>query len=203
MQLILLTHPQEQPKETISVNHFFEAGLTRLHIHKPDLNPTALKDYIGAIDEKWHPNIVLHAYPNNLGNEHPLNIIPYKLKGIHQPERVRQEAMPLPDKFKVVSTSFHYINDMLDCKGDYEYLFISPVFNSISKQGYEAAFNLDDIKKALEICQHQVIALGGIAADKIEQAKTLGFYGVGVLGGVWNVDKPMEALKELLDVINV
>lgn len=201
MELILLTPPESHPDEIVLLHRFFEAGLPTLHVHKPDWNVGQLRDYFGQIDAKWHNRIVLHAYPHNLDAASPLNELNFALKGIHQPERVRQEAMPLPAKFKVVSTSFHYIKDLLTCEGEYEYLFISPIFNSISKAGYQAAFDLDDLKNALAKSQHQVIALGGIDKDKIEQVRELGFAGIGVLGGVWKADKPVECLGELLALL--
>ncbi len=198
MKLILLTAPDHQPDETSQINQFFEAGLPALHVHKPDWNVEQLIAYFNEIDAKWHKQIVLHAYPHNLNEEYPLNALNIKLKGIHQPERVRQDTMPLPDKFKVISTSFHYIKDLLACKGDYDYLFISPIFNSISKQGYQAAFDLEELKTALAKSQHQVIALGGIDADKIATVRELGFAGIGVLGGVWGAAAPLEAVERLL-----
>ena len=198
MKFILLTHPKEQANETTLLNTFFEEGLETLHLHKPDYVVAQLQEYLNKIDTRWHPKIVLHAYPPNLDTHHPLNEITANLKGIHLPERVRMEAMPLPDKFKVVSTSFHHLKDLLACEGNYEYLFISPIFNSISKQGYQAAFELNDLADAISRSKYPVIGMGGIATDKMQTVRDLGFAGVGVLGGVWQADSPLETLKKLL-----
>ncbi len=198
MKFILLTPPKTQANESTLLNTFFEKGLQTLHLHKPDYNVLQLQKYLNKIDTKWHPKIVLHAYPSNLAAHHPLNDITANIKGIHLPERVRMEAMPLPDKFKIISTSFHYLKDLLACEGEYEYLFISPIFNSISKQGYQAAFELDDLADAMSRSKYPVIGMGGIAADKMQIVKDLGFAGVGVLGGVWQSDTPLETLKQLI-----
>jgi len=198
MRFILLTPPKTLPDEITLLNTFFEQGLPILHLHKPDYDVSQLQEYLDQIASEWHPKIVLHAYPPNLASHHPLNDIQANIKGIHLPEQVRMEAMPLPDKFKVISTSFHHLNDLLACEGEYEYLFISPIFNSISKQGYQAAFELDDLAHAMSQSKYPVIGMGGIAADKMQVVKDLGFAGVGVLGGVWQSDTPAETLNQLM-----
>jgi len=183
MKFILLTHPKTQANEAALLNTFFEEGLQTLHLHKPDYDVAQLQEYLNEIDTKWHPKIVLHTYPSNLAPHHPLNDITANLKGIHLPEKVRMEAMFLPNKFKVISTSFHHLKDLLACEGEYEYLFISPIFNSISKQGYQAAFELDDLADAMSRSAYPVIGMGGIAVDKMQTVRDLGFSGVGILGG--------------------
>jgi len=94
--------------------------------------------------------------------------------------------MPLPSNFKVISTSFHELHDVIHNEENYEYVFLSPIFNSISKKGYNAAFDMDELKDALTKCTHSVIALGGMDKGKQEIVRKLGFAGMGVLGAVWS-----------------
>lgn len=42
-----------------------------------------------------------------------------------------------------------------------DYAFMSPVFNSITKVGYGAAFDIDELAHAVKSCDLPVIALGG------------------------------------------
>ena len=61
---------------------------------------------------------------------------------------------------------------------------LSPIYDSISKQGYKAAFSESEMKKACEkgIIDHQVIALGGIDSSHILHLTNMGFGGIAVLG---------------------
>jgi thiamine-phosphate pyrophosphorylase len=64
---------------------------------------------------------------------------------------------------------------------------VSPIFPSISKPGYEKAFDFDFLKTKLsdnKLC-NKVFALGGIVPDRIQTCHQLGFHGVAVLGYFW------------------
>jgi thiamine-phosphate pyrophosphorylase len=76
-------------------------------------------------------------------------------------------------------------------KGDYDYLFLSPIFNSISKQGYLSGFSHDELVRAYEegIIDRKVVALGGVRFDKIEYLKGLGFGGAAMIGALYNTSQ--------------
>ena len=67
------------------------------------------------------------------------------------------------------------------------YVFLSPIFNSISKQGYASAFTPKALFEAKQkgIINEKVVALGGITAANINKIKSYGFGGVALLGDVW------------------
>ena len=73
-------------------------------------------------------------------------------------------------------------------KNNFDYVFLSPVFDSISKQGYAAEYTPEQIRQAAKdgIIDKRVIALGGIDEDNILQVKDYGFGGAAILGGLWN-----------------
>ncbi|HET7818589.1 MAG TPA: thiamine phosphate synthase [Bacteroidia bacterium] len=85
------------------------------------------------------------------------------------------------------------------------YFFLSPIFNSISKQGYHSKFNLQELSIFLKKYNSsllrkdlgEAIALGGIDEDKIEVVRELGFTGVAVLGAVWESNDPIEKFVRL------
>lgn len=82
--------------------------------------------------------------------------------------------------------------------GDLDYAFLSPIYNSISKQGYSAAqFSDEDLRAAIKSCGCPVIALGGITVDKLPELHELGFAGVAVIGSVWLAADPMRSFEEL------
>ena len=69
----------------------------------------------------------------------------------------------------------------------YDYVFLSPIFNSISKKEYFSKFN-DEILLNASLngkINKKVIALGGINQETLPIVKKYGFWGVAVIGSVW------------------
>lgn len=85
-----------------------------------------------------------------------------------------------------------------------KYVFVSPVFNSISKNGYNSSFDLAELKISLKQFHDkknndapQVIALGGMDEDKIGIARKIGFDGIALLGAVWHSHDPIEKFLKI------
>lgn len=66
-----------------------------------------------------------------------------------------------------------------------DYVFLSPIFDSISKQGYKAAFTPEQIEAAQGIIDQQVVALGGMSLERVPLVRGMGFGGAAFLGDVW------------------
>lgn len=92
---------------------------------------------------------------------------------------------------------FHSLKELEDCKEKYDYAFLSPIFDSISKSGYKSKFDLSEIKGFLKSRSENIIALGGIDEDKIEIIKDLGFQGIALLGSIWHSEYPVEKFKQI------
>jgi thiamine-phosphate pyrophosphorylase len=73
-------------------------------------------------------------------------------------------------------------------KDECDYLFLSPIFDSISKQGYSSAFGSDMLRQAADdgIIDDKVIALGGVTFDKLPYLRDLNFGGVAMLGALYS-----------------
>ncbi|WP_010522745.1 thiamine phosphate synthase [Aquimarina agarivorans] len=195
--LILITPEKDIANEIELLNSFFEAGLQILHLRKPHKSYAQHMAYLSAIDEQYHSRIVLH-YQHDLAED-------FMLKGVHIQEQPRID-MGEDFGFYVarfttqgydVSTSFHNPSEiMLYAQIPLIYNLLSPVFNAISQPDMKGkTFDVRPIKVP-------VIGMGGIHANNIEQVKSLGYVGVGVLGGVWNACDPLNAMKELIQAIN-
>jgi thiamine-phosphate pyrophosphorylase len=67
------------------------------------------------------------------------------------------------------------------------YLFLSPIFDSISKQGYCSNFSIELLREAQAegIIDNKVIALGGVTPRKQPLLESLGFGGYAMMGAVW------------------
>lgn len=92
---------------------------------------------------------------------------------------------------------FHSLKELENCKEKYDYAFLSPVFDSISKAGYESHMDLKEVEKVLKNREDKIIALGGIDEDKIDTVKVLGFSGIALLGAIWKSDNPVEKFKQI------
>ncbi len=123
------------------------------------------------------------------------------LQGIHYKERDRPPP-PLSRFGEGLSqsTSLHSIADVLQDWRNLDYAFLSPIFDSISKEGYSAAgFDPQEVTDALQRAQMPVYALGGIDVEKVPVVRRMGFHGIGLLGAVWGADDPLAALQEFID----
>jgi len=100
-----------------------------------------------------------------------------------------------------ISRSCHSIEELKAYKGQCDYLFLSPIYDSISKEGYGSAFSRQTLDMAASegIIDYKTYALGGVSIEHIEELKSIGFGGAAVLGALWQSDRPEEYLKRLLE----
>ncbi|MFD0963704.1 thiamine phosphate synthase [Pseudofulvibacter geojedonensis] len=189
--VVLIAPENDIDNEILILNQLFEAGLEYYHFRKPNKSYQEHCDYLDAIETKYHNRIVIH-YHHELINE-------YDLKGIHFQEQKRRDHIDNPGHYfkdlnmfgKTISSSFHEPEELENCYFEFDYHLLSPVFSSISKQGYEGrGFDVNHIDKL-------IVGMGGINSKTLAKTIELGFKGVGVLGGVWNTDNPVESFKEL------
>ncbi len=185
--MIVLIAPEHTMQNEVAIlNQLFEAGLAYYHLRKPHLNYQEHCDYLNQIDNKYHNRIVVH-YFHELVNE-------YNLKGIHFQEQKRRDCLDTPSDYftklnnmfgKTISSSFHEPEELAQCSFEFDYHLLSPVFSSISKNGYEGrGFDVNHIEKT-------IVGMGGATSENLSQFEQLGYKGVGVLGGVWNSRTPV------------
>lgn len=189
--IVVIAPENDVPNEIEILNQLFEEGLACYHLRKPHKDFKAHNDYLNQIDKEYHSKIVVH-YHHELING-------FNLKGIHFQEQERINHIDNPGQYfkglnmfgKTISSSFHELKDLESCYFEFDYHLLSPVFASISKAGYAGrGFDVNAIDKT-------IIGMGGVTADNLEAFKTLGFKGVGVLGGIWNSDTPIAVFKKM------
>ncbi|MGB0522203.1 MAG: thiamine phosphate synthase [Flammeovirgaceae bacterium] len=195
MKLIVLSNPTMLDREIELIHLLFEAGLERFHLRKPDWTMGAYKSFLHHIDPKYHAKISIHAHHELLET--------FELGGLHFTEKHREdqsvnELIALRKKGIVLSTSFHQLTQLTQWDGLFNYAFLSPVFDSISKQGYSGVFQAGLQQTDFKT---QVIALGGIQAGNIGQIQEMQFSGAAVLGAIWKTPhlavKNFTTLKQL------
>jgi thiamine-phosphate pyrophosphorylase len=198
MRLIILSPPENCPRELRLVERILRRTAVTFHLRKPGRGAGEVADYLQQIPADLHRRIMVHGHRELLDR--------FDLKGIHFPEnerrchpqRIRQLRQQRPDCR--ISSAFHRISDLSDTDNAFDYIFLSPVFDSISKRGTRAAFNHGDLKRFLSQTAHMVIALGGIDAQQVATAAALGFRGIAVLGAVWNAPAPETEADSLSSI---
>ena len=187
MRLIVITTENFFDGEADAVNLLFENGLELLHIRKPYASQHETEDFIGQINENFHARIVIHDYYELINM--------FSLKGIHYNCRNYDITLhndePASHSRRLhnlsISRSCHSLNEVLESQF-YDYVFLSPIFDSISKAGYKQRFTPKKLNeaKAEKIINEHVIALGGITAENMREAYSYGFGGVAVIGALWS-----------------
>lgn len=113
----------------------------------------------------------------------------YPVKGIHLPQKEYAHYEKWHKKYRIISTSFHTLDEIQNNIFDFEYVFLSPIFQSISKKDYKPVITQKEIKNFLsEYKKIPIIALGGCMPKHIPFLQELGFMGVAFLGAVWEYD---------------
>lgn len=177
MKLIVITSPQFIGGEASYITSMLRKGIDLVHLRKPDSSPHDCAKLLDAIPDELHRRIVIHY--------HHCLCTDYNLGGIHISPYHMSQA--LPRYGGTISRSCHSIDEIASFKSSYDYLFLSPVFNSISKQGYHSAFSTAQLQEASHsgIIDNKIIALGGVTAANLSQIHQLGFGGAALLGDVW------------------
>ena len=179
MKWIVITMPDFIENEANYINQLFEAGLDLLHLRKPDSCIADCERLLQEINPKWYPGIVVH--------DHFSLYEKYHLHGIHLNRRNHQ----VPDGFQgCLSRSCHSFKEVTEAQkeGIFSYVFLSPIFDSISKKGYKHCFANKDLEDAGNngIINEKVIALGGVIPQFIPQLRDWNFGGAAYLGHIRN-----------------
>lgn len=202
MKIIAVTTPNFFIEEDKIITALFDEGLDILHLRKPETAAMYAERLLTLIPQKYHKKIVTH--------EHFYLKKEFDLLGIHL--NVRNSKAP-EDYSGHISCSCHSTEEVKQRKGLYDYVFMSPVFDSITKENYPSQYTPEELRKAAKegIIDQNVIALGGVSIDNILQVKDFGFGGAAILGDLWGkfdcrndqnylaVIRHFKKLKEMAD----
>ena len=179
MKIIAITSPKVTGDDERIIKGLVKRGIDVVHFRKPDSGIEECRSLLLKLTSGERSKIVVHDYPS-LYEE-------FSLLGIH----VNKNVTSLPEGYSGLKTrSCHSFEEVEMYKDDYDYLFLSPIFNSISKQGYMSSFSDADLLQASKegVIDRKVIALGGVTFDKIPYLKDLNFGGVAMIGAIYNTD---------------
>ena len=147
------------------------------HIRKPDFDKEQMKAWIKDFPLEYRQRLCLHDYIE-LANE-------FQIGGVHLNKRNNYE-IPLNFKGRI-SRSCHTIAEVEKWKTKFDYVFLSPIYNSISKLGYESRFTKTELQKAAKkgIIDRNVFALSGVDFKKLPELRKIGFTSAAMLGCLW------------------
>lgn len=197
MRFLVITEPQFTNNEAAIIAQLLHWGVDLVHLRKPESSAEELAKLIEAIPTAYHNRLVLHDHFDLAAQ--------FTLHGLHLNRR--NSVLP-PNHKGTVSQSCHTLDEVKACKTKYDYVFLSPVFNSISKLGYTSAFTPKALSEAKKqgLIDQKVVALGGITAANIDKTKYYGFGGVALLGDIWSrtADKNFEEyVRKIVEICHV
>lgn len=218
-RLIGITLPDFFSGESEIIRCLFDAGLSRLHLRKPGSEREPFVALLKEIPQIYYPRLILHDHfdilfdgsvPSSVGGLHlnrrsssfPAHYTGALSRSCHSFDEVKR-CLEGEQKFSKASPyeTDRLSDDRKEQSFSYEYIFLSPLFPSISKEGYGSGFSLRSLREAAtrgEIGE-KVIALGGLSAQTIPLLKDLPFGGVAVLGSLWGKQPGLANLDEIID----
>ncbi|MBS9525290.1 thiamine phosphate synthase [Litoribacter alkaliphilus] len=192
MKIILFSSLVPVRKEAELIRSYLACGVERFHLKKPLLPENALVRLVELIGHEHREKLALHSHHHIA---RPLGI-----KRLHFSEVLR-ESTPVEEIENQknqgfhLSTSVHSFDTLETLPPYFDYIFMGPVFPSISKKGYGEPFDPKKWEKVRDI-DHNLIAIGGITNEKLPLVMEMGFSGAALLGGIWKSTQP-KALEEL------
>lgn len=157
-----------------------DRGYWRVHIRKPDASEQEMRKLIEEIPAELRSRISLH-------DRHYL-ALEYGIGGVH----LNRRNPKAPDRWEgLVSRSLHSIAEIEDVR-DEDYAFLSPIYPSISKPGYSADFDFEELRNTVN---DKIFALGGVTDAQLAEIEALGFGGAAMLGDAWKATVNSEHFK--------
>lgn len=174
---IAITEPHFLPDEGEMIAILLEGGIDLVHLRKPEADADGMERLILSVPAALRRRLRLHSCFHLIER--------YGLAGAHLNSRAPRWDGPS------LSRSCHSIEEVADAEG-MDYVTLSPVFDSISKQGYRAAA-LPAVLPTFS-APRRVIALGGVTPDRFAALAEAGYAGAAMLGYLWQ-DADADTLR--------
>jgi thiamine-phosphate pyrophosphorylase len=191
--LIVISNPAFFHGEARLINGLFGEGMEIIHLRKPGCTPKEMEDLLREIAPENYPKIALHQ-------AHELAPA-FGIQRLQFTEMNRKETDESFFHLKqnegfTLSTSVHHFEDYAKLPNAFSYVFLGPVFESISKPGYSPAPESKVIPDR-EGERPALIAIGGIHSGNCTQPFAMGYDGVAVLGAVWQQGDAISSFKKI------
>lgn len=177
--VIVFSHIDFFEGESKLITQLFESGLERFHLKKLG-DVSKWRKLLKEIPEKFLKRVVLHSK--------------YELQK-EFPDLQLHSGKAESSKGEFVSSSSHSVDEAEEKASEFEYVFLSPIYTSLSKDKYAPKDEMD----VLQVPQKaKIVALGGIEQSRLVDVKLRGFEHVALLGSIWN--KPELAVANFVKI---
>jgi thiamine-phosphate pyrophosphorylase len=195
--LLVITHPDALSGETLLWQQLLSAGADAILLRKPGWTE---EDYVSLL-EQADPA----CYPRILIAQYCLLQQRYQLMGAHFSENLRNSTPPqwletMRSEGCLLSTGIHNTDALPAMLASWDLLLLSPVFDSISKPGYQGKLPANFRLQRNAGAGARILALGGVDHTNAALAKQMGFDGVALLGAVWK--DPGKAVENFTKIKN-
>lgn len=155
MRIIVISAPDFLPGEAEAVTALLEAGAWRVHVRKPAAGSDSIARLLEHIPAALYSRISLH--------DHHELAARFGVGGVH----LNSRNPSVPDGFGgMVSRSCHSIAELSQYSSVCDYMFLSPIFDSISKSGYVSRFSLEEIRRRIAACSAGTAGpMAGMSSD--------------------------------------
>jgi thiamine-phosphate pyrophosphorylase len=186
MKLIVISSPNKSKSEIGYLIDFMKIGLDVFHVKKKNFSRKQMVEYLSMIPEEYMNRLVLHNH-YSLASK-------FNLRGIHISSHKKHTSFWGNIRFGIarffkpnlkLTKSFHSIQSLVNDKKQYDYVFLSPVFDRHEMQEFSAAYSEKQLRSVLYKTKHEVIALGGVSYSRIELARRTGFEGIAIHSAIW------------------
>ena len=191
MKIIAITTPKVTGEDASIIKSLVDRGIDIIHLRKPESDISECRTLLANLSAEQRAKIIVHDYPELY--------FEFSLKGIH----INKNVTSLPLGYSSFRTrSCHTLEEVTRYKAEYDYLFLSPIYDSISKAGYKSGFSQEALLKASAdgIIDEKVIALGGVTLDKIPSLEALHFGGVAMIGAIYDLEI-LASIENLHDAV--
>lgn len=198
-ELIVISSPTHVNLEFDYLNQMFQEGLECFHLRKPGLNKAEYLRMLQLIRPKFLKRVMLH--------DHFELASKYNVRGLHiKKDLFNDNTGNLEEVVKTARRKGLLISSGVHSLFEYELIpkglnsvFLSPVYDSISKPGYSSKIDLAAAATFLKnhTSGTRVVALGGIDLVNINEVKTSGFRGAALLGAIWQSENPALKFREI------
>lgn len=189
--MIVITPPERQHIEDVTGDIIDVASscICKVHLRMPGAFEADFRQVLDSLEPAYHQHVVLC--------DHYALLAEYDVAGVYLPYRRVAEWRDIPlAPHQTIAVGAHSIQELQELPFTPQYALLSPLFDSISKEGYPGNPALLSCQEKLIQLPYPVYALGGITPERQETVAKAGYAGVAVLGDIWS--QPWKQLPERL-----
>lgn len=175
---IIITSPIDIEDEVPRLIGYLQNGTDIIHIRKPDYSENQMREFLQRFPSEIRKNLTLHSHFHLAVD---LNIGGIHLNSYNKLDKYNKVPVEYTGRVSCSCHSLEEVNN--DSNEGYTYLFLSPIYNSISKEGYKSNFNIKSLSPHIK--NRNVVALGGVTPEKFSDLENAGFIGSALLGYIW------------------